>query len=56
MCEYINVNPDFLQVQYLNDYHSKCYEALKDHLQGPQNIQALHWLKKETQPIGKGIE
>jgi len=41
------------QIEYLNNYHVKCLEVLKPLLQGPENIQALKWLEKQTLPISR---
>ena len=43
----------FFQIQYLNNYHTKCLNTLKPLLQGPENAQALEWLERETQPLTK---
>ncbi|XP_071555219.1 xaa-Pro aminopeptidase ApepP [Temnothorax nylanderi] len=41
------------EIEYLNNYHVKCLEVLKPLLQGPENIQALKWLEKQTLPISR---
>ncbi|XP_011861278.1 PREDICTED: xaa-Pro aminopeptidase 1 [Vollenhovia emeryi] len=41
------------EIEYLNNYHVKCLETLKPLLQGPENIQALKWLEKQTLPISR---
>lgn len=39
------------EIEYLNNYHARCSKILKPLLQGPDNIQALEWLEKETRPM-----
>ncbi|XP_033340803.1 xaa-Pro aminopeptidase ApepP [Megalopta genalis] len=41
------------EIKYLNDYHAKCLNVLEPLLQGPENAQALEWLRRETRPISK---
>ncbi|XP_001599945.1 xaa-Pro aminopeptidase ApepP [Nasonia vitripennis] len=41
------------EIQYINKYHSKCCATLEPFLQGPENNEALMWLKKQTLPIQK---
>ncbi|XP_006617100.1 xaa-Pro aminopeptidase ApepP-like isoform X2 [Apis dorsata] len=42
-----------VEIQYLNDYHAKCLNTIKPLLQGPENIQTLEWLERETRPLTK---
>lgn len=39
------------EIEYLNNYHARCLEVLKPLLQGPENMQALKWLERQTLPI-----
>lgn len=39
------------EIEYLNNYHAKCLETLKPFLLGPENVQALKWLEKQTLPV-----
>lgn len=39
------------EIEYLNNYHAKCLKILKPFLEGPENVQALKWLEKQTLPI-----
>ncbi|XP_024224252.1 xaa-Pro aminopeptidase ApepP isoform X1 [Bombus impatiens] len=41
------------EIQYLNNYHTKCLNTLKPLLQGPENAQALKWLERETKSLIK---
>ncbi|CAB0034898.1 unnamed protein product [Trichogramma brassicae] len=41
------------EIQYLDDYHKKCYDTLSPYLQKAEHSTALNWLKKETSPIRK---
>lgn len=41
------------EIEYLNNYHLRCLNTLRPLLQGPENVQALEWLERETRPISK---
>ncbi|XP_076630808.1 xaa-Pro aminopeptidase ApepP [Colletes latitarsis] len=41
------------EIEYLNNYHARCLNTLTPLLQGPENAQALEWLKRETRAISK---
>ncbi|XP_058806129.1 xaa-Pro aminopeptidase ApepP-like isoform X1 [Phymastichus coffea] len=41
------------EIEFLNSYHKRCYKILFPYFQESQNITALQWLEKETQPIIK---
>ncbi|XP_034179610.2 xaa-Pro aminopeptidase ApepP [Osmia lignaria lignaria] len=41
------------EIEYLNNYHLRCWNTLRPLLQGPENAPALEWLQKETRPISK---
>ncbi|XP_014485321.1 PREDICTED: xaa-Pro aminopeptidase 1 [Dinoponera quadriceps] len=43
------------EIDYLNNYHARCLEVLRPFLRGMENIQALHWLEKQTLPIPLAI-
>lgn len=40
------------EVQYIDDYHRKCWEVVSPLLEKRGQPEALEWLRRETQPIG----
>ena len=42
----------FIQIDWLNDYHTKCIDAIAPLLKQNGKTEALEWLMREAAPIG----